>query len=96
MEFGSPQDAKSERIQARTTRRVKERIERAAAMRGVSLSDFLISTALEEADKTLQSYEQIELSALDSQAFVTALLDPPTPNEELLAARRRYHAEVER
>lgn len=96
MAFDTPQDNRSERIQARATKHAKEKLERAAAVRGVSLSDFLISTALEQADKTLQAHEQVELSARDGLAFAAALLDPPEPNEALRAARSRYYAEVER
>lgn len=95
MAFDAHQDNRTERIQARATKHAKERLERAAAVRGVSLSDFLISTALEQADKTLRAHEQIELSARDSMAFAAALLNPPAPNEALLAARRRYQVEVE-
>jgi uncharacterized protein (DUF1778 family) len=90
------QENRSERIQARATKQAKDTLEQAAAVQGVSLSDFVISTALEQAHKTLQAHGQLELSARDSRAFVEALLNPPAPNEALLAARDRHLAEVQR
>lgn len=96
MAVDTPPETRSKRIQARATKRAKDVLERAAAVRGVSLSDFLISTALEQANKILQAHEQLELSARDSRAFAEALLNPPVPNEELSAAGDRHAAEVER
>jgi len=90
------QENRSERIQARATKHAKDQLERAAAVQGVSLSDFIISTALEQANKTLRAHEQLELSARDSRAFAEALIDPPAPREALRAARDRHSAEVGR
>lgn len=96
MAVDTRQELRSERIQARATKGAKDVLERAAAIRGVSLSDFIISTALEQANKTLQAHGQQELSARDSRAFAEALLNPPAPNEALSKARDRHVAEVER
>lgn len=96
MESDGRQENRSERIQARSTKRIKDKLERAAALQGVSLSDFLISAGLEQANKTLQTDEQLELSAHDSRAFAEALLNPPAPNEALRAARDRWFADVDR
>ncbi|MDF1523325.1 MAG: DUF1778 domain-containing protein [Trueperaceae bacterium] len=96
MVLDTRQENRSERIQARATKQAKELLEQAAAVQGVSLSDFVISTALEQANKTLQAHGQLELSARDSRAFAEALINPPAPNEALLVARDRHLAEVER
>lgn len=96
MAMDTRQENRSERIQARATKRAKDVLERAAAVQGVSLSDFIISTALEQANKSLQAHEQLELSARDSRAFAEALINPPAPNEALSKARDRHAAEVER
>lgn len=87
---------RSERIQARATKQAKDKLEQAAAVQGVSLSDFVISTAVEQANKTLQAHAQLELSGRDSRTFAEALINPPAPNEALRAARDRHLAEVER
>lgn len=90
------QENRSERIQARATRQAKDTLEQAAAVQGVSLSDFVISTALEQANKTLRAHAQLELSARDSRSFAEALINPPAPNEALRDARERHLEEVER
>jgi uncharacterized protein (DUF1778 family) len=89
------QENRSERIQARATKRAKETLEQAAAVLGVSLSDYIISTALAQAAETLRSHAQLELSSRDSEAFAAALLSAPAANEALRAARDRYLAEVQ-
>ncbi len=96
MPLYTQQENRSERIQARATKHAKLTLERAAAVQGVSLSDFIISTALEQANKTLQVHEQLELSARDSRAFAEALINPPAPNQALRSARARHAVEVER
>lgn len=96
MALDTREENRSERIQARATKHAKDKLEQAAAVQGVSLSDFIISTALEQANKTLQAHVQLELSARDSRAFAEALINPPAPNEALRAARDRHLAEVER
>lgn len=96
MATDTPTEHRSERVQARTTKQAKDRLEQAAAVQGVTLSDFIIATALEQANKTLRAHAQLELSARDSRAFAEALINPPAPNEALLAARDRHRAEVER
>lgn len=96
MAWDTQQENRTERIQARATKRAKDVLERAAAVRGVSLSDFVISTALEQANKTLQAHEQLELSARDSLAFAEGLINPPAPNEALSKARDHHAVEVER
>lgn len=90
------QENRSERIQARATKHAKDVLERAAAIQGISLSDFIVSTALEQANRTLRAHEQLELSVRDSRAFAEALISPPAPNETLRAAWERHVAEVER
>jgi uncharacterized protein (DUF1778 family) len=90
------QENRSERIQVRATKTAKDKLERAAALHGVSLSDFVVSSALEQAARILQAHEQVELSSRDSLAFVEALLNSSTPGEALRTARHRHFAEVER
>lgn len=96
MALDSRQKHRSERIQARATKHAKDTLEQAAAVMGVSLSDFIISTAVEQASKTLQAHAQLELSARDSRTFAEALINPPAPSDALRAARDRHLAEVER
>ena len=85
--------ARSARIEARLSSDAKAVIQRAADISGHSVSDFVVSSALDAARETIRDHEVIVLSARDSMTFVEALLDPKGPNEALLAAARR-HREV--
>lgn len=85
-----PRKAKRARLEARLTSEQKALFERAAAVQGRSLSDFVVSSAHEAAVRTLRDHDVITLSVRDSEVFVAALLDPPEPGEKLKAAARRY------
>lgn len=82
--------AKRERLEARVSPEQKALIERAARLEGRSVTDFLVRSAQQEAERVIREHEVMVLSPRDSVAFVQALLDPPPPNEALRAAFRRY------
>jgi uncharacterized protein (DUF1778 family) len=82
--------ARLERLEARLSPDVKAIIQRAAYLTDRSLSDFVVTSALEAAKQTIHEHEVIVLSAHDSELFVEALLNPPGPNDALLAAADRY------
>ena len=82
--------AKPERIEARLSSDAKVVIQRAADISGRSVSDFVVSSAVQAAIETIREHEVIVLSARDSIIFVEALLNPKGPNEALLAAARRH------
>jgi uncharacterized protein (DUF1778 family) len=90
----APRSAKSERIEARVTRQQKEILQRAAELSGLSLTDFLITSAQNAAEATIREHNVITLTARDSIAFAEALLTPSKPNEALHAAFERYDQEV--
>jgi len=81
---------RAERVEARVTLEQKELLERAAALEGRSMTDFIIASAQEAATDTIARYELLRLSPRDQQAFVEALVNPPAPNEALRAAAARY------
>ena len=82
--------AKAERLEARVTSEQKRLLQRAANLRGRSLSDFVIGAAQDAALRTVQEFGVITLSARDQQAFVEALRKPPAPNDKLRSAWKRY------
>ncbi len=86
------QSRKIERIEARIHSEQRRRIERAAALKGTSISDFVVSTLDDAARRTIQEHESWTLSARDSEAFMNAMLNPPPPSPRLRAAIRRYKA----
>lgn len=87
---------RSERVEARVTPEQKRLLERAAALDGRSLTDFVVSSAQAAAAKTISRHELLELTPDDQDVFVAALLKPPAPNKALRAAAARYLATQER
>jgi uncharacterized protein (DUF1778 family) len=81
---------RAERIEARVSREQKELLERAAALEGRSMTDFIVTSAQEAATQVITRHELLRLSPRDQVEFVEALLNPPAPNEALRAAAARY------
>jgi uncharacterized protein (DUF1778 family) len=85
---------RTERAEARLLPEQKERIERAASLKGLSLSDFMVQHADEAAARTIQQHTTWTLADQDRDVFVQALLDPPKPSARMKAAVRRYRERV--
>jgi len=81
---------RSERLEARVTKDQKDLIERAAAIQGRSITDFVLSSVQDAAHKAIEDHQRIKLSIRDAEAFVEALLNPPEPNDHLRESVRRY------
>ena len=81
---------KQERLEARVTRQQKRLIERAAYLRGTSVTDFVVASAQQAATATIRDSETLSLRDEAREAFVNALLNPPAPNPAVRAAARRY------
>ena len=90
---GAP--ARSERIHSRLRPEQKERFEYAATLEGLSLSEFLIRSAEERAQRVLQEHEMLVLRGQDSANFVSLLMNPPPPNDALKEAFKEYARDVE-
>lgn len=89
-----PRAPKSERLEARVTLQQKLLLQRAAELRGLSLTDFLVTSAQTAAEATIREHNVITLTAQDSIAFAEALLNPREPNEALRAAFAAHDEEV--
>jgi uncharacterized protein (DUF1778 family) len=85
---------RTERTEARLLPEQKKRIERAASIKGVSLSDFIVQNAYEAAIRTIEQHENWMLEGADRDAFVKALLAPARPSARLKAAAKRYRKRV--
>lgn len=83
---------KADRLQLRVDSRAKGRLQRAASYRRESVSQFVLRTALEEAETVIRDNERTTLSERDWQVFIDALDNPPAPNEALRAAFQAYRA----
>jgi hypothetical protein len=64
--------------------------------RGVTLTDFVVSSVHEAAVRTLEARHVIELSQSDQRAFVDALSRPPAPKSVLRKAWARHSASAAR
>src|SRR3990167_2360134 len=81
---------KSERLEARFSRKQKGLIQRAADLAGRSLTDFILTASQEAANKVIREHEVITLTAQESERFVTALMNPPGPNLALQKAAKHH------
>ena len=80
----------SERMNFRTKPRIKEAIQRAAALSGVDDSVFTMNAAYRSAMETIAAHERTVLQPVDHAAFFAALDNPPVPTDKLRAAFARH------
>lgn len=85
-------NATDERLEARISTEQKRLFKEAAALRGVTLTDFVVSSVHEAAVRTLEARHVIDLSLTDQRAFIEALTSPPAPNAALRRAWARHSA----
>jgi uncharacterized protein (DUF1778 family) len=81
---------RTERTEARLLPEQKRRIAKAARLKGLSLSDFIVQHADEAAIRTIQMHTRWNLENRDRDAFVAALLNPPKPSARMKAAVKRF------
>jgi uncharacterized protein (DUF1778 family) len=81
---------RSERLEARVTPQQKSLIEEAAALQGRSVTDFVLTSLQDAAQKAIADHRSIALSLRDSRAFVAALTNPKPVNARLRETVRRY------
>lgn len=81
---------RAERLETRVTAEQKNLIERAAALQGRSVTDFVLTSVQDAARRAIEEHGRISLSVRDSEAFVDALLNPQPVNDRLRETVRRY------
>jgi uncharacterized protein (DUF1778 family) len=82
-------------LMARISAEQKRLLQRAADIRGQTLTEFVVSVAQEAATRAIIDQEIIELSLRDSRAFAEGMLKPPPIDGSLRAAVRRYRKLME-
>ena len=80
----------TERLEARIASEHKSLLKEAVMLGGRSLSDFVVSAALEKAEEVFARSKAMKLSAEQSELFVNALLGNDEPGERLKMAAERY------
>ncbi len=68
----------------------KQTLEKAAAMRCLTLREYLLEIALNTATEEIPPPEQIVLSNRDWDLFSSAVSNPPEPNEALKSAIKNH------
>jgi uncharacterized protein (DUF1778 family) len=82
--------SRSERLEARISKAQKMLFVRAATLQGRSLTDFLIASVQEAAERALRAHDVLALSERDRKIFVEALVKPAAPGKTLRQAVKHY------
>lgn len=82
--------AKQDRIGARVPHNIYETLRRAAELSGSTVNQFLVQSALKEAQAVIEREQIIRMSARDWDWMLNLLENPPPPNAKLQAAMNRY------
>ena len=88
-------DSDMARLEARIPAQVYELMQRAAKLRGMTLTGYLIATAGEDAKRVVEDAEILRLSREDQIRFAEALINPPKPNRRLVQAAKRHAALIQ-
>lgn len=81
---------RQERIGARVPQNVYDTLCRAAELTGATVNQFLVQSALKEAQAVIEREEVIRLSPRDWEWLIGLIENPPKPNAKLKAAMKRY------
>jgi len=76
----------NKRMNLRVSPETKAKLVRAAALRNTDLTNFVIQTALREAEAVIEAAEVVRLTARDHARVLELLENPPKPNAKLRAA----------
>ncbi len=89
-EPGTIDERNTERMNFRTKPRIKQAIQKAAALAGVDDSVFTMNAAYRSAMETIAAHERTTLQPVDHAAFFAALDAPAAPTKRLRAAFDRH------
>lgn len=85
-----PSRSRRARIEVRLTASQKSDIRLAAALRGQTMSEFLLASATDVARQIVDEHSSIELTRQEQVAFVQALLNPQSAAPRLQRAAETY------
>jgi uncharacterized protein (DUF1778 family) len=83
-------------LEARIPVQVYDQIQRAARLRGMTLTGYLIATTGEDARRVVEEADIMRLAREDQIRVAEALINPPKPNERLSCAAKRHAELIER
>ena len=82
--------SRTARLEARISTDLHATLKRAAEIQGRTVSDFVIASVQDAAQRALEEAEVIRLSLADQQRFAEAILSPPKPTAALRRAMARH------
>ena len=86
---------RSNRLVARVTQEDKALLERAAGLKGCSVTTFVITHVRAAAQEIVREHDIIRLNQAESRRFVAALLAPPKPpTKRMREALALYRSQV--
>jgi uncharacterized protein (DUF1778 family) len=85
---------KKERIVARVPATVRKTIKMAADLQGAAMNQFMVQAAYKEAQEILERETFIRLTSAQAKQVFELIEKPPKPNAALLAAAKRFKANV--
>ena len=88
------QPSRTARIEARIAPEALTVVKRAAELQGRSLSDFLVASAVDMAQRTIEETSIIRLALEDQRALADAIMNPPPLAPALERAIDRYRAVI--
>ena len=86
---------KEERLDVRLRKDVKQLISSAAELTHQSVSEFVVSVALERSREVIRNSNAFQLSQAEASRFVDALKNSPSPNVKLRGAAERYSEAID-
>ena len=86
---------KNARLEARISQDQKAKFQYAADLSGRNLTEFVVNSVQEIADRTIREHEGMRLSRKDSDDFVAALLSDAEPGSRLRTAADRYRTTMD-
>lgn len=78
-----------QQVTARITPETRAILKQAAHIKGISLAQFLIQSAIKEAQVIIE-YEKISLSKRDAEIITNLINNPPAPNIKMCEAVKFY------
>lgn len=89
------QRVKGERLEARVTAELKAMFQRAADLKGLTLTDYVINSLVDSSQQVIREHEVLTLVGRNRDALIEALMNPPPPSPRLVAALARYRKSIE-
>ncbi|NMG18715.1 DUF1778 domain-containing protein [Brasilonema bromeliae] len=88
--------AKDCRIDLRVTQEQKELLERAASLKGISLSAYTLFHVLPAAKQDIDTHERLVLSNRDRDLFMSVMENPPELKGKLKSAIHKYRKKYDK